>query len=132
MAFRFSKKAANVALWTLRKPDGSTASCRPITAWGASWTGWSQSPNFGTPKHDVCRSASSTRPGCGQSLRPSVRRSSEIEPEDGIGDVGSHPVGVGLVVEGHGVGQAGVVMEADASYGVALLRTVGRRVRGRR
>ena len=61
-----------------------------------------------------------------------MRRSSEIEPEDGIGDVGSHPVGVGLVVEGHGVGQAGVVMEADASYGVALLRTVGRRVRGRR
>ena len=49
-----------------------------------------------------------------------MRRSSEIELEDGVGDVGSHPVGVGLGVEGYGVGQECVVMEADASYGVAL------------
>ena len=83
-------------------------------------TGWSQFPNFGTPKYGVCRSASPAMPGHGRSLRRGVRQSSEIEPDDGVGDVGSHPVGVGLVVEGHGVGQGRVVMEADASYGVAL------------
>jgi len=40
---------------------------------------------------------------------------SEIEPDEGVGDVGSHPVGVGPVVEGHGMGQAEVVEAADAS-----------------